>query len=120
MRPRDGRNGAELESNRLRRIIMIDARTLLIVGIVGMAVLGAPAVGIAAEAEDEPSSPLLRILFAWAPFIFIIVLWVYFMRRMRVGTQVDRSLAHMEKLERQTGEVLATLQRIEQLLRERR
>ncbi len=41
--------------------------------------------GVAIQAEERKENPLLQFLFAWAPFLLIIGLWIFFMRQMQSG-----------------------------------
>jgi cell division protease FtsH len=43
------------------------------------------AAGIEVNAEDTSTSPLVSILFSWAPILLLIGLWVFFMRQMQSG-----------------------------------
>ena len=79
--------------------------------------LAAPAL---AQDPEPARSPLLQLVFGWLPFLLIIAIWLWFMRRIgtkRVGLQVTRSLEHMDAMERKTDEMLETLKRIEEGVR---
>ena len=69
--------------------------------------------GTQAEAESGSRS-CLTVVVSWAPILFIVVLWLVFMRH--YGKVFKRNQRHMDELERLTGEIVATLGRIEQAL----
>ncbi|MEA2489646.1 MAG: cell division protease FtsH, partial [Acidobacteriota bacterium] len=41
--------------------------------------------GIAVEVEPERDAPFITALITWAPFLFLIGLWIFFMRQMQAG-----------------------------------
>ena len=83
-------------------------------------VLGLPSLLAAQESDAAAGNPILQFLFGWAPLIIILGLWLYFMRRMsakKIGLQVERSLEHMDRLERLNEEMLEVLRNIESALK---
>src|SRR5687768_16355738 len=62
-------------------------------------------------------------VFAWLPLLLLVGAWIWFFRRSGIGrgkTLQDRSLAHMDRLEKQNEQILEMLGRIETSLKERR
>ncbi|KAF0146489.1 MAG: hypothetical protein FD156_157 [Nitrospirae bacterium] len=53
--------------------------------------------------QDDGSRPFLtNFFFSWGPLIFLAIVWIYFMRKIRFGKQGDymkRANAHMDKVE---------------------
>lgn len=52
--------------------------------------------------DDGNRSLLVNLLFTWGPLIFISIIWIFFMRKVRFGKQGDymkRANAHMDKVE---------------------
>ena len=90
----------------------------------GLVLTAAP---VLAQEAERAGSPLLRFLFAWAPFIVIIGIWLWFMRGFGGGgmgkrfrrslEHMDRVEEHMERLEGQNQQMIETLQKVERQLR---
>ena len=58
---------------------------------------------LAFSGQDDGSRPFLtNFFFSWGPLIFLAIVWIYFMRKLRFGKQGDymkRANAHMDKVE---------------------
>lgn len=94
-------------------------------GFVGV-IVGAPAAWAQEAAAPEGPrlvSGLVSLFLTWLPIVIIIGMWVWFMRRSgarEMPARMERSMAHMDRVEQQNEQILASLQRIEQVLAERR
>lgn len=80
-----------------------------------------PAVAQGAEPAEEAGF-WASMLFTWGPVLFIIALWIYFMRKLSKGRQgqlVERSFEHMDLLEAQNREMIESLKAIERHLERR-
>lgn len=87
--------------------------------LVALSTLGAP-LGIAAqEAAAKPGqSPLTTALVTWLPFLFLIALWWFFFRRMRLfgkggyAEYMSSTRDRMEKIETHLADIAASLRKI--------
>jgi cell division protease FtsH len=85
--------------------------------------LPADALVIAQQTSEPEGSPWLTLLVSWSPIIFLVIVWVWFLRRAGVGKNkvyMERGRAHMDRVEQQNEQILAALDRIEKSLREPR
>ena len=85
-----------------------------------------PFLAAAQEAAERQDSPFLTALITWAPFLFLIGLWVFFMRRTNVFGKRgyrDYMRATQERIERIEGhlaDIAASLRKIADSAADRR
>ena len=78
---------------------------------------GVPSVAFAQEAE--PESPLLGILYTWAPVLLIVGLWLFFMRKMGMGRKGPYSyMGYMQASQEKMGQIEGHLASISKSLAE--
>jgi ATP-dependent Zn protease len=76
--------------------------------------------GVAAQeaATKSNQSPLTTALITWVPFLFLIALWWFFFKRMRVfgkggyGEYMSATRDRMEKIETHLADIAASLRKI--------
>ena len=77
----------------------------------------APVVTLAQQTQPK-SSPVVTAIITWLPFIFLICLWIFFMRRMNLfgkGGYRDYMRVTQERIERievHLGDIAASLRKI--------
>ena len=77
------------------------------------------ALAAAAQSVEREPSTFLTVLVGWSPIVLLIVLWIWFMRRIganKNSAYIDRGLVHMNRVEEQNDQIIAALDRIEKAL----
>jgi hypothetical protein len=65
----------------------------------------------AAGQERESKPTLFSVFLSWLPFLILISLYVYFMRKSKYAKVLDKNLLHMDKTEKLFEEILEVLKR---------
>ena len=78
---------------------------------------GDPQIGVIAFAApafaEEPRSLVRQIVVMWFPLLLFLSIWVFFIRRMGAGKQreaLERSIPHMDALERKLDRIIELLE----------
>ena len=81
------------------------------------------ALAVAQQSVERKPSTFLTILVGWSPIVLLIILWIWFMRRIgatKNSAYIDRGLVHMDRVEHQNDQIIAALDRIEKALGQHR
>jgi ATP-dependent Zn protease len=69
-----------------------------------------PALSFASDNNPDPMGFLVTFLETWGPFVLFIVIWAYFMRRMRFNQPWDQITKRLEGIENQLGRIANILE----------
>ena len=76
-----------------------------------LAGLVSPSVTLASDNNPDPMGFLISFLVTWGPFVLFIVVWAFYMRRMRFNQPWDQVTKRLEGIENQLGRIANILER---------